>query len=203
MTEENEWDNILHIRTTGRDDSIADLTRYPYEPTDYCVLERLAGSGYFSKRNTLLDYGCGKGRVDFFLAYQTKCRSIGIEYNERLYTRAMQNKANAVAGGRVSLTLVDATEYAVPASVDRVFFFNPFSVDILRIVMDHLQASYQQTPREMLLFFYYPSVFYRQYLAAESRLSLLTEIFCGDLFKESDGREEVLVYQFSCPNDSF
>lgn len=197
MTEENEWDNILHIRTTGRDDSIADLTRYPYEPTDYCVLERLAGSGYFSKKNTLLDYGCGKGRVDFFLAYQTKCRAIGIEYNERLYGRALQNKSQAPAGGRVSLELVDATEYAVPAAVDRVFFFNPFSVDILRRVMDHLQASYQQAPRELLLFFYYPSVFYRQYLAAESRLSFLAAIPCGDLFQGSDGREEVLVYQIS------
>lgn len=63
MTIDSEWDNILSIRTTGRDDSIADLVRFPYEPTDYCVLERLANSGYFTKRNTLLDYGCGKGRV--------------------------------------------------------------------------------------------------------------------------------------------
>lgn len=28
------WDRILHIKTTGRDDSISDFTRYPYEPTD-------------------------------------------------------------------------------------------------------------------------------------------------------------------------
>ena len=42
MTEEERWDRLLRIRTTGRDDSRADQYRYPYEPTPYCVLERLA-----------------------------------------------------------------------------------------------------------------------------------------------------------------
>ncbi len=62
-----EWDRLLNIRTTGRDDSHSDQYRYPYEPTPYSVLERLANSGYIGKKNTVIDYGCGKGRVDFFL----------------------------------------------------------------------------------------------------------------------------------------
>ena len=76
---ETEWDRLLKIRTCGRDDSHADQYRYPYEPTPYPVLERLANGGYVTKKNTLLDYGCGKGRVSFFLSWQTRCRSIGIE----------------------------------------------------------------------------------------------------------------------------
>ena len=75
---ETRWDKLLHIRTMGRDDSNADRYRYPYEPTPYSVLERLANAGYMRKGNTFLDYGCGKGRVDFFLSYQTRCASIGI-----------------------------------------------------------------------------------------------------------------------------
>ena len=39
-----KWDKLLNIRTTGRDDSRADQYRYPYEPTPYSVLERLAVS---------------------------------------------------------------------------------------------------------------------------------------------------------------
>ncbi len=42
------------------DDSNADQYRYPYEPTPYSVLERLANTGYIRKNNTLIDYGCGK-----------------------------------------------------------------------------------------------------------------------------------------------
>ena len=61
-----EKDKLLKIKTSGRDDSNADQYRYPYEPTPYSVLERLANSGYIRKKNVILDYGCGKGRVDFF-----------------------------------------------------------------------------------------------------------------------------------------
>ena len=42
---ETQWDRFLKIRTSGRDDSHADQYRYPYEPTAYVVLERLANSG--------------------------------------------------------------------------------------------------------------------------------------------------------------
>lgn len=59
---ETQWDKLLKIRTTGRDDSHSDQYRYPYEPTPYCVLERLANSGMIGKQNTVLDYGTGKGR---------------------------------------------------------------------------------------------------------------------------------------------
>ena len=47
---EKEWDSLLKIQTTGRDDSKADQYRYPYEPTPYPVLERLAGSGLIGKK---------------------------------------------------------------------------------------------------------------------------------------------------------
>ena len=81
---EKEWEKLLRIKTTGRDDTRSDTFRYPYEPTSYEVLERLANTGIIGKNNTLLDYGCGKGRVSIFMAYQTKCHSIGIEYDERV-----------------------------------------------------------------------------------------------------------------------
>ena len=52
---ENRWDKLLQIHTMGRDDSRSDLYRYPYEPTPYCVLERMANTGMIRKGNTLLD----------------------------------------------------------------------------------------------------------------------------------------------------
>ena len=39
---ELQWDKLLKIKTTGRDDSHSDQYHFPYEPTPYCVLERLA-----------------------------------------------------------------------------------------------------------------------------------------------------------------
>ena len=55
-----------------------------------------------------LDYGCGKGRVDFFLSYQTRCRCLGVEYDERIYEKVMENKKEAVSKERVSFSLANA-----------------------------------------------------------------------------------------------
>ena len=123
---ESQWDKLLKIKTTGRDDSRSDQYRYPYEPTQYLVLERLANSGLISKKNTVLDYGTGKGRVCFYLSYQTRCRSVGVEYDERIFSAAESNREHAVSGRRVSFEPTGAEEYAVPTDVDRCYFLIRF-----------------------------------------------------------------------------
>ena len=151
---EQHWDKLLHIRTSRRDDSHSDQYRYPYEPTPYTVLQRLADSGYIRKHNLLLDYGCGKGRVDFFLSWQNRCQSVGIEYDERIYENAQKNKETAVSSGRVSFEKVDATEFVVPDQADRMYFCNPFSVEILQHVIARILESYYRNMRPIQLFFY-------------------------------------------------
>lgn len=192
---EEKWDRLLQIRTSGRDDSHADQYRYPYEPTPYCVLERLADSGYLRKGNTLLDYGCGKGRVEFFLSWQTRCRSIGIEYDERIYEKAVENQKRAAAAGRVTFELVNAEQFQVPEEADRVYFFNPFSLEILQKVISRIIASYYAVPREILLFFYYPSDEYISFLMTVDELTFSDEIDCGDLFQGKDSRERIIIFE--------
>jgi len=199
MQNENTWDKLLKIKTTGRDDSNADQYHYPYEPTPYCVLERLANSGLIGKKDVLLDYGCGKGRVDFFLSYQTRAKTIGIEYDERIYDGAVENKTTAVSGGRVSFEKRNAEMYEVPPEINRCYFFNPFSVEILRKVMARILESYYDNPREILLFFYYPSAEYVGYLMTVDELEYYDEINCEDLFGGMDGREQIMIFQISAP----
>lgn len=191
---EKKWDKMLRIKTSGRDDSRSDQYRYPYEPTPYAVLERLAFSGYIEKKNKLIDYGCGKGRVDFFLSYQTRCQSIGIEYDDRIYGSAVENKKSAAAAGRVEFLLQNAEEYLVPKEADRFYFFNPFSVEILKSVLGQIVESYYENPREMLLFFYYPSDEYVSHLMTVEQLEFVDEIDCMDLFEGKNPRERILVF---------
>lgn len=192
---EQNWDKLLHIHTMGRDDSRSDQYRYPYEPTPYSVLERLANTGYIRKGNTLLDYGCGKGRVDFFLSYQTRCHSIGVEYDDRIHAKAMENKETAVSGGRVSFALENAEKYPVPENVDCIYFFNPFSLEILQKAVARILDSYYDNPREIKLFFYYPSDEYISYLMTVDELMFSDEINCQDLFDGNDPRERIVIFE--------
>lgn len=189
---ENTWDQRLQIKTAGRDDTNSDEYRYPYEPTPYSVLERLANCGLIREDNVILDYGCGKGRVDFFLSHQTKASAIGIEYDARIYAGVLENQKTATA--KAEFVLTRAETYEVPETVNRCYFFNPFSTEILHKVMARILESYYENPREMFLFFYYPSDAYISYLMTVDELEFYDEIECDDLFAE-DPRERILIFQ--------
>ena len=192
---ESTWDKLLQIKTVGRDETNADQYHHPYEPTPYCVLERLAESGLIGSRDVVLDYGCGKGRVGFFLSYRTRATSIGIEYDDRIYSAAVENQKTALSKARAEFVWTRAEEYKVPPSVDRCYFFNPFSVEILRRVMARILESYYEDPREIFLFFYYPADEFMGYLMTVDQLEFYDEIECDDLFEGKDHRERIMVFQ--------
>ena len=192
---ENTWDASLKIKTIGRDEENADQYHHPYEPTPYCVLERLADSGLFGEEDVVLDYGCGKGRVGFFLAHRTKAKTIGIEYDERIYASALENQKRAVSKGKSDFVLTGAEAYAVPPEVSRCYFFNPFSVEILHKVMARILESWYEHPREIFLLFYYPADEYISCLMQVEELEFYDEIECEDLFPGNDPRERILIFQ--------
>ena len=191
---EQSWDKLLQIKTGGRDDTNADQYHHPYEPTPYAVLERLAASGLFRETDTVLDYGCGKGRVGFFLGYRTRSKTVGIEYDAHIYERAVENRRTVISRIKPDFLLARAEEYEVPPQISRCYFFNPFSVEILHKVMARIVESWYEHPRDIYLFFYYPADEYVAYLMTVDELEFYDEIECGDLFPGWDERERVLIF---------
>ena len=194
MSEKQNWDKRLNIHTTGRDDSGADINHHPYEPTPYEVLVRLADSGYINSKNILVDYGCGKGRVSFFLQHKLGCQTIGLEYDESIFMQALENQQRYGSTKGVTFLCENAAEYKVEKE-DCFYFFNPFSVKILHSVLDKILESYYENQRSMKLFFYYPDDEYVAYLMSQDALMFMDEIECQDLFKGKDDRERILVFE--------
>ena len=195
---ERIWDKRLQIKTAGRDETGADEYHHPYEPTPYCVLERLADSGLIGRDDVVLDYGCGKGRVEFFLSDQLKVKTIGIEYDAHIYRQALENQKNTAAEGKTEFVLLRAENYEVPLDVNRCYFFNPFSAEILHKVMARIMESYYENPREIFLFFYYPSDEYLAWLMTVEELDFYDEIECDDLFT-GDIRERIMIFYLPEP----
>ena len=191
---ETEKDKALKIQTMGRDDYKADDYHHPYEPTPYAVLERLAESGYITKDNLVIDYGCGKGRVGFYLAEEPGCRVIGIEYDERIYEAACRNLRSFAGKCKPEFVCVPAEQYPIVEG-DCFYFFNPFTVEILQSVIGKIIDSYYENPRRMQLFFYYPDMDYVAYLMTKRELMFADEIDCTDLFEGKNARERILVFE--------
>lgn len=187
------WDKKLNIQTCGNDDSKADAYRYPYEPTPYCVLERLADSGFLDEKSHLLDYGCGKGRVGLYLHHVLGCKADGVDYDPRMIAWAEENlRTNGKQG--VNFHCCSAEDFTVTEQ-DSFYFFNPFSVEILRAALDNIMESYYENPRAMRLFFYYPSDEYLGELMCHDALMFVDEIDCQDLFPGKNQRERILVFE--------
>lgn len=192
-----DYDELLHIQTRGRDDEKADAFHHPYEPTPYRVLERLADCGLIQKEDVLIDFGCGKGRVDFFMNKICHCKTIGVEYDERMYDLAIKN-AKGANNQDVSFCLQQAENYEIPQTSNRFYFFNPFSIEILYTVLDHILASYYEHPRTLYLFFYYPSDDYIAHLMMHDGFTFYDEIECGDLFEGNNIRERIMIFTIDC-----
>lgn len=194
--ENTNWDKKLHIQTFGRDDSKADSYHHPYEPTPYKVLERLADSDYISPDHVVIDYGCGKGRVGFFLHHKIGCKTIGIEYDQNIYQQALYNLDCYGKSEEISFLCKNAAEYRIEDE-DCFYFFNPFSVEILHSVIARILDSYYDNPRDMKLFFYYPDDEYVAYLMSQDEIMFVDEIDCHDLYHGYDEREKILIFEIT------
>lgn len=191
---EIELDKILKIKTNGRDDTNSNFVNYPYEPTPYLVLQNLCNSGYITKKDKVVDYGCGKGRVGFYIAYSNKAKVIGLEYDLRLYNQALVNKKNAVSGQRVKIINENASVYDVDDDITCAYFFNPFSIAVLKDVFIKLRESKKRVEREIKLFFYYPSNEYIDLIDREYDIIHIEDIDCS-VVNGTDKREYIAVYK--------
>ena len=170
------WEKKLRICTAAAQYEKKDGHHSPYEPTNYAVLERLAASGQILRSDTLIDYGCGKGRVGFFLSHALGCRTIGVEYDERLHAAALENLRSYSGRSAASVSFVHASaESYVIEDANCFYFFNPFSEHILRAVLGRIRESWYANPREMKLFFYYTQDAYLNCLMEQDALD-----FAGD-----------------------
>ena len=69
------------------------------------------------------------------------------------------------------------------------------SEEILRKAMARVIESYYENPREMLLFFYYPSDEYVSYLMTVDEIAFYDEIDCRDLFEGDNPRERIIIFE--------
>ena len=181
---EQWWEKKLNIRTAGKVDHFIEEACNPYEPTDYCILEALADSGYISSDSHVLDYGCGKGRTAIFLSFRTGCRATGIEFDQELCEEAVKNLERCKLPGAykkgIRFVCEDARKYEIEGE-NCFYFFNPFAEEVLRAVLGKIQHF----EAEMAA------------LMTADGLQFVDEIDCTELYENYDRRERILVFEMA------
>ena len=195
MKNDSLWDERLGVSTGGVDYSAEDDNNYGYDPTPYVVLEELIRLDVISKDDVVVDYGCGKGRVGFFLNSQVGCDVIGIDFNRDLIEKAEEN-LESYGGDGISFHCLRAEDYC-PGDVNIFYFFNPFSSGVFSRVLKRIEESYAKNPREIMIFFYYSTIEYRLYLSCEPRLEPVEslEFAAEKIDNEVDARLSVFRFR--------
>ncbi len=149
-----------------------------YEPTSYEFLDYLFNEYQLSTNDTLVDFGCGKGRLNFYVNYRFHCNTIGIELNATYYEEAIQNLItyNGASKQKIHFKCMPAQSYTVSNTDNHFYFFNPFSIEIFRQVISNIIYSIEHTPRICNLILYYADAEYIYYLENYTLFKLVEEI---------------------------
>ncbi|MUK89256.1 methyltransferase [Ornithinibacillus sp. L9] len=195
------YDKLLNIRTTGKGPTNNTTNYHPYEPTPYSALEELFANYEVKPTDYFVDFGCGKGRLNFFIHYYYQTTVTGIDFNQTFYRQAMENLQRYKTKTKTSVENVKfqcskAEQYIINPKDNRFYFFNPFSVQIFMSVIHNILKSMEQYNRAVDLILYYPSKEYIFYLEHHTTFELKDEILLPYAY-EKDSSERFLIYHLA------
>lgn len=197
---EKERDRLLQIQTTHLGEQPYSSGHYHhYEATPYRTLDALFEHYEIPKEGRLVDYGCGKGRVLFYVHHYFHKPVVGVEMDAQLYREALVNETTYLQKRRKlteSITIENqlAEQYKIQPE-DQVFFlFNPFSLQIFMTVIQRILKSVENNPRTVDVILYYPTEEYHYYLLYDTPFELRQEIKV-DCYAE-DEQDRFLVYRY-------
>ena len=200
---EKFYDKLLNINTIGNQNWNKTSTHnHPYEPTLYMALEELFENYKLSKDDYIVDFGCGMGRLIFYINHYFHSYATGVEINERYYEEALINKINYEKNHKKSKDKTNfvcelAQQYEISPLDNKFYFFNPFSIQIFSKVVDNILKSYENNMRNMDIIMYYPSVEYLEYLDYRTPFYLEKEVHIEELYK-NDPKEKFVIYTLKC-----
>lgn len=193
-------DRFLSIQTSvDRRPYPASTHDHQYEPTPYAALDQLFTNYELTRNDRLVDMGCGKGRIAFYVNHRFRASVVGIEVNPMLHTDALKNKASyrkkvKHRKGMIDFQQVQAQSYEIAENDSIFYFFNPFSVQIFMRVIQRILASLENHPRQLDLILYYPSDDYVYLLENRTPFKLVEEVRIDGWYERNEN-ERFLIYR--------
>lgn len=179
---EKKMDIELNIRTNGIREWGKGSSGYNrYEATPYSALEIFFSSYRLEKTDRVVDFGCGRGRVTFYLHNKFKVPVTGVEANDKTFTEVLKNKETyrrkrAHIAAPIQLEFALAEQYDVHPEDNHFYFFNPFSLKIFKQVVMNIKKSLKKHQRPAELILYYPLPEFKRFLQMHTNFELVRKM---------------------------
>ncbi|SFB06541.1 MULTISPECIES: methyltransferase domain-containing protein [unclassified Bacillus (in: firmicutes)] len=195
-----QYDQLLNIKTVGNQKGFHKSLHYHrYEPTPYQGLEQLFQSYELRSGDRVVDFGCGKGRLNFYIYHLFNVDVVGIEMDEIFYQDAMENRGDYIkkyknGSEKIHFQCCMAQDYEIKPNDNRFYFFNPFSLQVFIQVVNRILLSVEIMEREVDLILYYPSEDYIYFLENQTAFEMIQEVKLKGKY-EHNSNERFLIYR--------
>ena len=109
---------------------------------------------------TFIDIGSGKGRMLLLAAEHPFRRIIGVEFASDLHALAQKNVKTYRNPSQVCFQIepvhIDATQYEFPLEPLLIYFYYPFDQSVMEPVIQNLNRSLAEHPRDVVLVYHNP-----------------------------------------------
>lgn len=179
---ERKLDRSLHIRTVGlREWGSKEASYNRYEATPYSALKQLFDVYKFDEGDRLVDFGCGRGRVAFYVHNEFKIPVTGVEAHDKTFDEALKNKQTYRKKRQhikapITLEYALAEQYEIDEEDNRFYFFNPFSLKIFKRVVMNILKSMKENERTVELIMYYPLPEFKEFLHLSTPFEMINKI---------------------------
>ncbi|MBE6049107.1 MAG: methyltransferase [Clostridium sp.] len=196
-----DFEKLLNIKTTGKQKNFNESNHYNiYEPTSYEALDCLFKEYSTNSSDSYIDFGCGKGRLNFYVNYHFDSKATGIEMNNYYYEEALHNKSNYLKKhkkkeDKISFLNTFAEKYQINSEDNKFYFFNPFSIQIFMKVVENILTSLEKHNRVIDIILYYPFEEYIYFLENCTSFELFKEIKVTSLYA-TDKNHRFLIYRY-------
>lgn len=198
--EEQYYEKLLNIKTSGEQKIFYQSLHYNrYEPTAYSALKTFSDQYDFTAEDSIIDFGSGKGRLNFYINHFFDSKVTGIEMNPFFYKESIDNKKDYLKkhkkkDDKINFLNCLAEEYAINPSDNKFYFFNPFSIHIFIKIIENILISVEDHKRPVDVILYYSSEEYIYFLEDNTPFTLVNEIKLPYLY-DKNPRESFLVYR--------
>ncbi len=198
---ERQYDHDLHIQTAGIQQGFHDSLHYNrYEPTPYELLKTLFQLHPLTEEDRLVDFGSGKGRLNFFVHHLFDVATTGVEMDQELHQKAVENLESYIqkrpsAEGQICFVCELAEQYRVHPLDNKFYFFNPFSLQIFITVLNNILKSVERSPRPVELVLYFPTQDYISHLEHNTAFEQFREIELPGV--DGNLQERFLIYRLA------
>ncbi len=163
---QGEWRELLFRLRVYRGEidlcnaSTEDLGLFPDRSHEYSNsggihLDTVLRALKITNRDSIVDFGSGKGGALITFSKYPFSRITGIEISPELVAVAEKNlkKLNI---RNVNMIVSDAADFTELDGYNYFYFFNPFPADIIRAVVKNIGRSLTKNPRKLMIIYFNP-----------------------------------------------